>query len=118
MPGEAARAHPGPVGQGGKRQVGGEVLADPGMEAAEPVVAALKRKGGTELGLPAGPLEEHDEVTRHGQGHLPPEIGPVGDGLRSGRLPAYQLTRRLLFKPDEVEALIADCRVGAAEPAG
>lgn len=35
--------------------------------------------------------------------------------VRHGRLPAYQLTRRLLFKPEDVEALIADSRVGVAD---
>lgn len=36
--------------------------------------------------------------------------------VRLGRLPAYQFTRRLLFKPEDVERLVAECRVGAADP--
>jgi len=35
--------------------------------------------------------------------------------VRLGRLPAYQFTRRLLFKPEDVARLVADSRVGAAD---
>lgn len=37
--------------------------------------------------------------------------------VRRGRLPAYQLTRRLLFKPEDVDRLVSESRVGHSDPA-
>ena len=33
--------------------------------------------------------------------------------IRQGRLPAYRFTRRLLFRPDDVQHLIEDARLTA-----
>jgi hypothetical protein len=35
--------------------------------------------------------------------------------VRSGKLPAFQLTRRLLFRPEDVAAVVENSRVGVAD---
>jgi len=56
---------------------------------------------------------------------LPEVVDRIGVGskhtirtlVRQGRLPAYQFTRRLLFRPEDVDQLVQDCQVERADGA-
>ncbi|GCC46578.1 hypothetical protein chiPu_0030968, partial [Chiloscyllium punctatum] len=74
VPAEAALAHAGLVRQCGKREIVGQMAADPVMQRAEPVVGRLQRQDLAELRLPAGPLEKHHQIARDGKRRRAAEI--------------------------------------------
>lgn len=73
-PAEAALAHARLRREGRERQVGIEMGPHPVMQRLEPVSGRLQRQRRAELRLPAGALEEDDEVARDRQRRRPAEI--------------------------------------------
>ncbi len=69
--GEITSAHRRPPGEPRHREVGARMLADPRLEVPEGLaIGDLGHQGNTELRLATGALQEHHELSGHGQGDL------------------------------------------------
>ena len=69
-----AIAHTGARGEARRRKIGAEILAHPGVQGAEGVVALLQLQRRAELRLAAGALEKNHQLARHGERDRAPEV--------------------------------------------
>src|SRR5262245_35991031 len=74
MPDEAALAHRRAFGEHGNRQIAPKIVGDPGVKAFEALIAVLQSESRAELRLPAGALEEDDELAGDCQCDRPAEV--------------------------------------------
>src|SRR5262252_6240582 len=93
MSAETALAHAGLSGENWKREVVGQMVADPVVKRSKLVLGNLKGQKLTELRLPARSLEKDDQITSDGQRRRAAQIllhqrqGEVDTSSHPGRGP-------------------------------
>src|SRR5215469_12212726 len=84
MSAETAFAHAGLSGENRKREVVGQMVADPVVKRSKLVLGNLKGQKLTELRLPARSLEKDDQITSDGQRRRAAEVQTVPSCTKMG----------------------------------